>query len=181
MEFVSTYGPMIHGYCRLRRLQETDALDVAQEVMVRLTKTMGGFEYDPSLGRFRDWLGVVVHRELLRFWTNKERNKKEDIMKTDLASVHDDAKWIEYFQSEILHRSLENIEREFAADTWQAFHMTWVENIPAASVAKTLGLGIESVYVAKSRALKRLRAEVSRLTEDLPYPEVEHVTEPRMS
>ena len=162
---------MIHGYCRRRRLQESDASDVAQNVMMRLTKTMCQFEYDPSIGRFRDWLGKVVHRELLRFWTNQKKHTRHDAMIIELESLHADSTWIEYFQSEILHQSLVNIEKEFSAESWQAFHRSWVQNIPAGEVAESLGVEIENVYVAKSRALKRLRAEVTRLTEDLPFPE----------
>ena len=49
--------------------------------------------------------------------------------------------------------------------TWQAFRQTALEGKPAAEVAETLGMSVGAVYVAKSRVLARLKAQV-RLIED---------------
>lgn len=168
-EFVQVYGPMVFGYCRLRKLQESDAADVSQEVLVRLAKSMGDFEYKPELGRFRDWLGKVIHRELLRFWSKRnQRSRVQNGETTYEEAIDTGAIWIEHFHSEILRKSLANIEREFAPETWNAFKQSWLENSPVGDVASQLNIEIENVYVAKSRVLKRLRSEVARLSDDLP-------------
>ncbi len=52
--------------------------------------------------------------------------------------------------------------------TWRAFELAWLEDRPALDVANQLDIPIESVYVAKSRVLKRLEAEVLTLAADLP-------------
>lgn len=168
-EFVQVYGPMVFGYCRLRRLQESDAADVSQEVLVRLAKSMGEFEYKPELGRFRDWLGKVIHRELLRFWEKrKQHSRVQNGARTNDEAIDNGAVWIEHFHSEILRKSLANIQCEFAPETWNAFELSWLENSAVGEVASQLNIPIENVYVAKSRVLKRLRNEVARLSEDLP-------------
>ncbi len=71
--FVDLYTPLVYRFCRRRGLQAADAADVAQEVMTQVMRSIGGFTYDPSVGRFRDWLGAVVrthvgrlHRKLVR-------------------------------------------------------------------------------------------------------------------
>ena len=54
-EFVAIYGPLI--VVRARRefgLQECDAENVCQEVLIRVWKGIAG--YDPARGRFRAWL-----------------------------------------------------------------------------------------------------------------------------
>jgi len=169
VEFVQVYGPMVFGYCRIRKLQESDAADVSQEVMVRLAKAMANFEYNPEIGRFRDWLGKVIHRELLRFWEKRKAlSRVQNGERTNEEAIDESPIWIEHFQSEILRKSLANIQCEFPQETWNAFTFSWLENLPVGDVATRLQIPIENVYVAKSRVLKRLRNEVARLSEDLP-------------
>lgn len=169
-EFVEVYGPLIFSYCRLRRIQESDAADVAQEVLTRLASALRQFEYQPELGRFRDWLGTVTHRELLRFW-GKQRTT-QSLPEPDVAAgsltAEDISQWTEHFQAELLRHSLEHIRSEFTDQTWEAFQLAWFQNLSPTEVSNKLGIGIEKVYVAKSRVLKRLREEVLRLSEDLP-------------
>ena len=169
VEFVQVYGPMVFGYCRLRKLQESDAADVSQEVLVRLAKSMANFEYKPELGRFRDWLGKVIHRELLRFWEKrKTQSRVQNGERTCENAIDDGAIWIEHFHSEILRKSLANIQCEFSSEAWDELKLSWMENSPVGDVATRLNIPVESVYVTKSRVLKRLRTEVARLSEDLP-------------
>ena len=53
-------GPLIHRWCRRWRLQEADAQDVAQDVLLKLHGRMATFNYDPS-GSFRAWLKTLAH------------------------------------------------------------------------------------------------------------------------
>jgi DNA-directed RNA polymerase specialized sigma24 family protein len=46
--FVLRYGPRVHAWCRLWRLQEADAQDVTQDVLVKLVARMRTFSYDRS-------------------------------------------------------------------------------------------------------------------------------------
>src|SRR5262245_30445388 len=46
-EFVRRYGPQVYRWCRRWRLQEADAEDVTQAVLVRLSARMRTFSYDP--------------------------------------------------------------------------------------------------------------------------------------
>ena len=65
-------------------------------------------------------------------------------------------------------RAIDRIRSEFGNQTWTAFNLVWFESQSPDLVADKLQIGIEKVYVAKSRVLKRLREEVLRLSEDLP-------------
>ena len=53
--FVACYGPKIRGWCRQRGLQPADAEDVTQDVLLRLSRALKTFTYDPSR-TFRGWL-----------------------------------------------------------------------------------------------------------------------------
>jgi len=58
--FVGRYGPKIYGWCRAWRLQEEDAQDVTQSVLVRLVEKIRTFDYDPARS-FRGWLRTLTH------------------------------------------------------------------------------------------------------------------------
>ena len=55
------------------------------------------------------------------------------------------------------------IRPEFELTTWEAFERTVVRAEPTAKVAEALGISTNAVLLAKSRVLRRLRAEKARL------------------
>ncbi len=171
--FVEVYGPLIFSYCRRKKLQDSDAADVSQEVLTRVSKAIASFEYQPDRGRFRDWLGKVTHRELLQFWKRTARSKH--VQSTDERSpvdnVEDTKDWAEHFHAELLQLALGRIQNEFEQTTWSAFQKLWIDDLAPNEVAAALGISLGSLYVSKSRVLKRLKAEVLMLSHDLPLIE----------
>jgi RNA polymerase sigma-70 factor (ECF subfamily) len=59
-DFVARYGPKILRWCRRWVLQEADAQDVTQDVLLKLNARMASFAYD-ALGSFRAWLMTLAH------------------------------------------------------------------------------------------------------------------------
>ena len=57
----------------------------------------------------------------------------------------------------MMRRLLEMLQEEFEPKTWQAFQKFALEGVPAADVAKELGISTNAVFIAKSRVLARLR------------------------
>ena len=58
-EFVDHYGPKVYGWCRHWRLQEADAQDVTQDLLLKLAGKMQDFAYDPARS-FRAWLKTLA-------------------------------------------------------------------------------------------------------------------------
>jgi RNA polymerase sigma factor (sigma-70 family) len=169
--FVQTYGPLVYAYCRRSRLEENDAADVSQEVLMRVSNALKSFEYDPEKGRFRYWLGRIVLNEISRFFKSKGKRQSID---ANLASgpgmdgIAGEEHWNEHFQTAILDSALKRIESEFEPETWKAFEAAWLQDLPSNEVAQRLSIQVEKVYVAKSRVLKRLKEELLLLCEDIP-------------
>src|SRR5437899_6570468 len=65
-EFVDRYGPKIYAWCRQWGLQEADAEDVTQAVLLRLAERMRDFAYDVGKS-FRGWLRTLTHHALSDF------------------------------------------------------------------------------------------------------------------
>ncbi len=169
--FVEVYGPLIFSYCRQRKLQDSDAADVSQEVLTRLSKALPNFEYHPDRGRFRDWLGVITHRELLQFWRRRQSATRMQVAsgQEQIETMADPQAWDHHFHSELLQLAMRRVRSEFEEETWTIFEDLWLADKLPNEVAVAFGMNVGAVYVAKSRVLKRLRAEVLMLSDDLPW------------
>ncbi len=171
--FAEIYGPLIFSYCRRRNLQVSDAADVSQEVFTVLSKALATFEYQTERGRFRDWLGLITHRELIRFWKRNERANRLQSPEgqSEVETVADRNGWDSHFQSELLKQAMKRVQSSFEHETWDIFERIWVKGEMPDEVARSLKIKIGSVYVAKSRVLKSLRAELLMLCDDWPLLE----------
>jgi RNA polymerase sigma-70 factor (ECF subfamily) len=169
--FVSVYAPLIYRSCRRRGLQDADAADVGQEVLAQVARSIREFEYEPGLGRFRDWLGAVVKNKVARFLENEARGVRGALVSASVENLEGceaDGEWVAEFHAHLLNAALDRIRDRFEVPTWRAFEEVWLNNRPSNEVAHELALPIETVYLAKSRVLKRLRDELILLAEDLP-------------
>jgi RNA polymerase sigma-70 factor (ECF subfamily) len=174
--FVTIYGPLIFRYCRRQGLQEADTADVAQEVLGQVSRSIATFEYQPERGRFRDWLGTVVHGKLVRHHENRARRGRERSETGELALAEHpassgkiDPAWADEFNAHLLQIALDRIRHEFEDTNWRAFEMVWLHDRSGAEVSEALGMTPSAIYVTKWRVLKRLREEILMLADDVPH------------
>lgn len=169
--FVNVYSPLVRRYCARKGLQPADAADVAQEVMARVAKSIPAFDYDPTRGRFRAWVGTLVAHQIA---THRAKAAQAPPPAPLAADVPDpaaaDPHWDHEFTEHLLAVSMDRVRGEFEPATWEAFAATWVRHEPPAAVAARLGIALHAVYVNKSRVLNRLQAEILLLAADLPPP-----------
>lgn len=167
--FVRTYGPAVYHFCRRRGVQDSDAVDLVQEVLAQVVVSMRSFEYDPARGRFRDWLGAVTRSKLARHWRTAARPDQPGSSDPDQVGGNGiDAEWASELDAHLLHAALGAIRGAFDPTNWRAFERTWIDGEPAAEVAAALGIPVAQVYVAKSRVAKRLADELRHLADDTP-------------
>lgn len=165
-EFMDVYSPLIYGFCRSRKLQSSDAADVAQEVLMRVARAIRVFEYDRRKGLFRDWLARIVLNEIRRHMT-KRADKSLPSDEFDRDEGEFESEWNEQFQQHLFATALERCKPQFNQQTWAIFEMSWLHNLPNEQVAESLGVRVEAIYLARSRVLKRLRFEVSNLADEV--------------
>ena len=73
--------------------------------------------------------------------------------------------WEREFRRSLFEWAVERIRCDFEDSTWQAFWQTSVDAREPREVAEELGLSVGAVYIARSRVLARLRAEVLEVDE----------------
>lgn len=177
-QFLSIYSIIIKDYCFQRRLSQSDTDDITQEVMKTVSKAIQSFEYNPSIGRFRAWLGTITANTIKthqmrearrRNGQNESSPESVDIPLTEQC-VDPDSAWVEIYSERIVRVGCSQIRHQFSDKTWKCFELSWIENEPAASIAAQLQIPIHSVYVNKSRVLQKLETVIRHLADDLPLP-----------
>ena len=82
--FAENYGRRIHAWCRRWNMQEADAEDLTQGLLVKIPTKMRSFTYDPNVGSFRAWLKTVVRHahdgRLLQRAGDGHRGRRNDFV-----------------------------------------------------------------------------------------------------
>jgi RNA polymerase sigma-70 factor (ECF subfamily) len=171
--FVERYGPHIYRWCRRWLLQDADAEDVTQDILVKLAQKLRTFTCDPSL-RFRGWLKTVAHHAWRNFADRRRRaravagdSQAQERMLSVEASEDLVRKLGEAFDLELLEAAKIQVRLRVAPHTWEAFRLVALAGLPAAEVAARLQMQVAVVYVAKSNVQKMLQEEIRKLEVDL--------------
>jgi RNA polymerase sigma factor (sigma-70 family) len=168
-QVVELYGSLVYGFARQRGLQDADAADVTQEVLLAIAQTAGRWHYDPQRGSFRGWLYGITRNKIAQLVNNCQRQplgSGDTNTHQRLAEVPEpeaEATWEREYQQHLFRLAANQIEKHFTATTWKAFWRTAVEGASGAAVADELGLSVGAVYVARSRVLARLTKEIQHL------------------
>lgn len=165
-EFDDRYGVLIRGFAQRRGLQTADRDDVAQDVLLSLSKAMPGFQYDPAKGKFRSYLKTATLHAIFRKSQQKHGEVAlgsiEEATRVAAADAAVDEAWELEWQRYHLRQALRELDGEFDETDREAFRRYGIEGQDAKEIAAALTVGVDRVYGAKSRILKRLRTVVER-------------------
>ena len=168
-EFVDRYGPQIHAWCGRWGLQEADALDVTQAVLMKLAVKLRQFAYDPARS-FRGWLKTLTRHAWSDFVADRQRGVTASGDSGTFLALHtveacDDLekRLEEAFDLELLQLASARVRERVEPQTWEAFQMTALEGMSGAEAAQRLGMAVATVYKAKSSVQKMLQEEVAQL------------------
>jgi RNA polymerase sigma-70 factor (ECF subfamily) len=168
-EFVERYGRHIYRWCRNWNLQDADAEDVTQDILMKLTQKLRAFAYDPARS-FRAWLKTVAYHTWRDFEDGRRRaqsaaadRQAEDLLLTLEAREDLVKKLEEAFDLELLEAAKVRVRLRVAPHTWEAFRLLALEGLPAAEVAARVQLQVAMVYVARSKVQKMLQEEIGKL------------------
>jgi RNA polymerase sigma-70 factor (ECF subfamily) len=168
-EFVDRYGPRIYAWCQRWHLQEADAHDVTQDVLVRLAQKMSTFAYNRALS-FRGWLRTVTMHALDDFITSRRRAERgaggdqgQEILNSFQAREDFQSRVQTAFDLEILEMAQDRVRLRVGVNQWDAYRLTIVEGLPTEEAAARLKLPGSTVLVYKCKVRKQVRSEIQKL------------------
>ena len=169
-EFTEIYRPVIYRLARSKGMQDADAEDLAQQVLVAVSQAIGRWEPDDDRARFRTWLRRVAHNAILNALsrgTPERPGAGSELLANQPAPEGPDSDLVRIeYRREVFRWAARQIRDEFQTGTWEAFWLTAVEGRDADQVAKVLGKNVGAVYAAKSRVMRRLREKVKQFEDE---------------
>jgi RNA polymerase sigma-70 factor (ECF subfamily) len=168
-EFVQRYGRQIYRWCRRWKLQEADAQDVTQTVLVKLADKMRDFQYEPARS-FRAYLKALTHYAWCDFLESRRRpdagsGDSQVLEALQTVAARDDLvqRLSEEFDPELLDEAMLRVRQRLEPRTWEAFYLTAFEELSGAAAAAKLKMRVATVFQAKSKVLKMLQTEIGKL------------------
>ena len=170
-QFVDRYGKQIYSWCRRWGLQDADAHDVTQTVLLKVARRMQTFEYDRQQS-FRAWLQTVTRHALQDFQQRRPGNRSRRPLRRRCRPCSGWSRartcWLGWSASSTWNcwRRLKlRVRLRVQSQTWQAYLLTAEQGLSALETAQKLGTTLTAVYAAKSHVLKMLQEEIAALSE----------------
>jgi len=170
-EFAAIYRPVVYRMARRRGLQDADAQDLAQRVLLSVASAIGDWSPDRERARFRTWLARVARNAII----DALRRVKPDVgrggttvmqrLSQEPESASDELE--QEHRREVFRWAAKQVRWEFEETTWLAFWLTTVEGKSMADVANELGKSTGAIYTARSRVMRRLQEKVQEYAEPL--------------
>jgi RNA polymerase sigma-70 factor (ECF subfamily) len=168
VQFTERYGRKLYAWCRQWNLQEADAEDVAQDVLLKLMEKMQTFVYDPAKS-FRAWLKTIARHAWSDYWSGRKAavaaggSQAVELLQTVEAREDLIRRLEEEFDRELFDEAVARVRLRVTPRTWEAFERTALLNQSGAEAAQALGMKVATVFVAKSKVQKMLQEELRKL------------------
>ncbi len=176
---VSLYRPLLLMWLNKYDVQDSDAEDLVQDVLMTVSKDLATFDHNGRPGAFRAWLRSILVNRLRNFWRARGRRpqaKGDSDIERRLSQLDDPASemsllWNKQHDVHVAQQLLALAEPNFTAETWTAFTRVAIDGERADTVAAELGISLNAVFIAKSRVLSRLRQEAAGIVDpDTDFP-----------
>lgn len=170
LEFVALYEPVIYRMLRKAGLGDADALDVMQELLLAVNRSIDRWDPCKDRGSFRGWLRRVT-RNLVVSWVRRQK-RQVTTSSVDLDELLDlvpekDGPETDEFDQELQRAQFRQaslrVQSEVAPHAWQAFHEVSIAGNSVADTAAKLKMSVGAVRVAKCRVIARLREVVAEM------------------
>ena len=170
-QFARIYRPVVYNVARIRGLQDTDAQDVAQQVLIAVARALPTWERRDETNLFRHWLCRIARNTAINMLTRQPRDRAvggdagREAAEQQVNSGLDSQIEREYRRQMFRHAA--DIVRSRADEiTWQAFALTMIDGLTIGEAALQLNKSEAVIYAARSRIMRRLRDAVKGLEDD---------------
>ena len=171
--FADIYEPLMFRLARGRGMQQADAEDFVQEVLLAVAKAVGRWTKDEQRGSFRAWLFRIASNLAVNFLTRPKHRRlgigdsqNARLLEEQPAKDSDSSElFLMEYRRELFRWAADRVRQQVSERQWLAFWLTSVEDRAIADVAREHAISVGSIYIARSRVTKRIR-EVIREHEE---------------
>jgi len=168
-QFTAIYRPLVYRIGRRKGLQDADAQDLTQRVLLSVSRAIEQWQAGPKRARFRTWLHTIARNAVIDQLraanpvvgeggtTAQLRMQENADGRANVAELELERE----YQREVFRWAARGVRDEFEESTWLAFWLSAVEGRPIPEVADELGKSVGAVYIARSRVIQRLRDKVA--------------------
>jgi RNA polymerase sigma-70 factor (ECF subfamily) len=168
-EFVAIYRPVVYRLARQRGLQDADAEDLAQRVVISVQRAIGKWRADPAKGRFRFWLARIAQNAIINALTRQPldiaaggTSIHQLLEKQPQPDHHTQQDLEREYRRSLFRWAAQRVLPEFRNGTWEAFWLTTVDRMSVEDAARALGKSVGAIYAARSRVMRRLKDEIQQ-------------------
>jgi RNA polymerase sigma-70 factor (ECF subfamily) len=169
------YRPLLGAWMARAGVPASDVDDLVQDVLLVVFREVAGFEWRGN-GAFRSWLRTILANRMRNYFRGQNyqpiaTGDSDFLRRLDELQSPESALsklWDREHDEHVVTELMKRVQGDFAPTTWQAFRRHVMKGEPAVEVAKAMGLSLNSVLLAKSRVLKRVRQELAGLVDGAP-------------
>jgi RNA polymerase sigma-70 factor (ECF subfamily) len=169
-EFAQLYRPVIYRLARHRGLQDADAQDLAQRVLMAVSSAIGRWEKTDETVRFRHWLSRVTRNAIVNVLSRQPHDRAAggseicELLREHPGTDPESETEIDLeYRRELYLRAARIVRSDVEPQSWRAFEVTVIEQRSVDAAAVELSLSIGSIYAARSRIMRRLREAVQAM------------------
>jgi RNA polymerase sigma factor (sigma-70 family) len=160
-EFEDRYRELLVRFCVSRGVQHADAEDVVQVVMANVSRAMASFQYDPSRGRFRDYLFRCARNAISQ--VARRPNVRAAALDDHDGSVPsgEAAAWEREWVAHHYRLALATVRETFDARSVELFEKN-VAGMSVASIAREYEMSEQAVHKVRQRIRARMEELVAQ-------------------
>lgn len=169
-QFAQIYRPVVYRLARGRGLQDADAQDLAQKVLISVAAAIPNWKRTSPNARFHHWLRRVAKNEVLKTLSRKPKDQASGgttatkLLRGQINASCDIEDLIDLeYRRQLIRRAAEIVRERADETTWSAFSLTMVDGHSISEAAQRLGRNEGMVYAARSRVVRRMRDEIRKM------------------
>ena len=172
-DFFDTYWHLIYGVALQGGLTPAEAEEVVQETIISVAKHMPTFKYDPAIGSFKGWLLTMTRWRILDqirkqrpHETYDDLEEKTDVVQKAEANMELEQLWDSEWEKHIAAVAMDRVKK-LEPKHYQIFDFYVNKEWDPERVAKSFGMTVAQVYLAKHRIMELIKKEVERLKKEI--------------
>lgn len=166
-DFTQTYTPYIMAILHRSGIPNNQVEDLCQDILLKIWKSIGSFDYDPEKCSFRTWLSTVCRNTVCDFFKKK---KKENISEGELPQIPDEAEIDSIIEREwrlyIAGKAMEKVSRQFNEKALNSYKL-FQKGSSVEEISQSLDISESSVYVYNKRIKDAMSREIILLSREL--------------